>query len=203
MKLYHYNEKPLDILISLYGRGLNSEDKKRLGDYVNETKDPYAYIKNLSFFLEPIPRNLPEILHNEHSFWTSGKELYQHIVDTSVFSRDVPYRLVESPEKTDLIYNKQNWTLAEKNPELATEYKRQITELEKELLLTGRGIYDLVKVASRYKGITEYYKKAYKLHKKFPEDNIISKYAACVPHLMVYTAMDKVKVSKINEFILE
>ena len=35
-------------------------------------------------------------------------------------------------------------------------------------------------------GIEKYFRKAAKLNEKFPEDKINEKYAACVPHLMIY-----------------
>lgn len=203
MKLYHYNVQHLDFLQSLYGRGISDEDKKRLGEWATKTDGPFAYTKNLSFFMEPIPLDLPEILHNEHTFWKSGLTLYEHVVDTKEFVHDIPYRLVEAAEKTDLIFRKQNWDLAENNPELTSFYKSQIADLEKELELEGTGVGNLVRVASRYKGIRNYYKEAYKLYKKFPKDNLISKYAACVPHLMVYPAEAKIKVSRVNEITLK
>lgn len=203
MRLYHYNTKQLDFLQSLYGRGISKEDKTRLGDLATETEGPFAYTKNLSFFMEPIPIDLPKILHNEHAFWSSGRVLFEHIIDTKEFPHDVPYRLVESTEKTDLIFNKQNWELAEGNPELTALYKKQLKDLEQELNLEGTGVSNLIRVASRYKGIRKNYKEAYKIYKRFPEDRLIEKYAACVPHLMVYTAEKKIRVSLVNEVILK
>lgn len=203
MKLYHYNTCQFDYLQSIYGRGITSKDRKRLGDYVNNSEGLYAYVKNLSFFMEPIPLDLPKILHNEHEFWLSGRMLFEHVVDTKDLNPNVPYRLVESTEKTDLIFNKQDWDRAERENELVTLYKTQIAELEEELELTGIGVSKMVKVASRYKNLRKSYQDAYKLYKKHPEDKLFSKYAACVPHLMIYTAKDKVKVESVKEIVLE
>lgn len=203
MKLYHYSQEEYTSLISIYGRGVSEDDKKRLGEWATKVEGPFAYTKSISFFMEPIPVDLPSILHNEHTFWVSGKTLCEHVVDVSALPADVPYRLVEASEKTDLIYRKQNWKIAEKNPELEALYKKQIKELEESLKLEGYGISGLKKLASRYMNIRKSYEELYKLHKKFPEDNLLSKYAALVPHLMVYTADHPVKVNRSYEVTLK
>ena len=192
MKLYHYNTNSLEVLSSTYHRDKQS----------NRTDDPYDYRKNISFFMEPVPRNLASILNHEHKFWKKGITLIEHEIDTSFIENDIYYRLVESTEKTKLIYEKQNWDIVRTNPELREVYIKQIDDLEKKLNLKSKGITNLIKVASKYKGIKKYYEDMYIRHKEHPEDGLMEKYAATVPHLMTYPKAEYIKVLNRKEISL-
>lgn len=186
MLLYHYSENSYPTLKS---RALQSnviaEDEK---DYTN----------HISFFLEPIPLDLPEILEHRHSFWRSGKTLYEHIVDT----KDLPnqdnllFYLTETPEKVDIVFYSQ-LAKNDKDP----KYWEAVNKVKGEF--TGRGVDDLIKMTRNYNsGIADYYRNLVKMDKEFPKDDLLQYYAACVPHLMVYTCMDPVKVRTIRRLKL-
>ena len=185
--LYHYSVERYTELSSLAARGLQKEG------FEAKESDPFAYNKSISFFFEPIPLDLPEILHHEHNFWKKDAELYQYEISTVQLKEETPYVLTEGEEIVDLIYNKQDWSKAEGNPAFISKYKEEIRALELKLKYRGTNIDDLIRVSKKYRtGIRERYKALYELNLKYPEDNLLDKYAATVPHVMIYT--DKLKI---------
>lgn len=197
-KLYHYSNVEREELKSLFAVGKEKEGY----DYVRE--NPLIYTKSISFFLEPIPKDLPSLLKGEHSFWKKGVEFYEHEVSIKDLPKNVPYRLVESIQKTDLIYNKQDWDRVEKEPNLRKQYMEEIKELEESLFFHGNDLGNLQKAIRNAKAdIRRDYINMYKLHKKHPEDNLMSRYASSVPHLMIYVAEIPVKVNNVKLIVLE
>lgn len=185
--LYHYSVERYTELSSLASRGLQKEG------FDSNSSDPYAYNKSISFFFEPIPLDIPEILHNKHKFWVSGTQLYQYEISTSQLKEQTPYLLAEGEEIVDLVYNKQDWSKVEDNPSLISKYKEEIRALELSLGYRGLKLDNLIKASKKYQsGIRERYKALYELNLKYPEDNLLDKYAATVPHVMLYT--DKLKI---------
>lgn len=193
MKLYHYSPIELTELKSRIAQGIKSA-----GDHGIK-----GYASSISFFLEPIPLDIAEILKHEHDFWISGRELYQHEIDSNDLPLNVDFILVETPDKTKLLYDEQDWTKAEGNPELVKQYKQEIEDLENKKGYRGKGRMKLVQVCKPFtKGISKYYQDMYKLHCKYPEDNLIKKYAATVPHLMVYVGRDSIPVTMAKKITL-
>lgn len=193
MKLYHYSATEFSELKSKIAQGI-----KNAGDHGIK-----GYASSISFFLEPIPLDIAEILHHEHDFWVSGRDLYQHEVDSNDLPLDVDFVLTETPDKTKLLYEEQDWSKAEGNPELVKQYKQEIEDLEKKKGYRGKGRLKLVKVCRPFsKNISDHYKQMYKLNAKHPEDNLINKYAACVPHLMIYVGRDAIKISEVKKITL-
>lgn len=180
--LYHYSVERYIELSSLAARGLQKKG------FEAKESDPFAYNKSISFFFEPIPLDLPEILHHKHSFWKSGTSLYQYEIYTSQLDDNTPYVLTESEEVIDLLYNKQDWDKVKGNESLIKQYRKEIQDLETRLKYRGTDISDLIKVSGKYqKGIRDKYKALYELSLKYPNDGLLDKYAACVPHVMIYT----------------
>lgn len=219
MNLYHYNVEKHDNIRSHILQEADKEIEPPSSEesghelaYMKEllsfqkryAPDPYDYKRNVSFFLEPIPRNLPSILHNEHNFWKSGVSLWEYVIDSRDLPKNVPFQLVESNEATELIYRKQDWSNVNDNPALIKKYKQELEQLKIELRLKGEGSTALEVIARKYsKGIANYYAEAYKLHKDNPEDGIMDKYAACVPHLMVYPGVQSVPYKECNPIKLK
>ena len=175
MKFYHYNTEEFDALLSIAIRG-----KGNIGD------NPRAYNRNISLFLEPLPLNVAEIFNNTHSFYRSGLTLVEHVVDSNAIPLDILYSLTESPEKVALLYGSQKWYEGMPD-ELIASNKKEIKDMEEAKGYIGQGRMNMIKACrSVPKGIEKYFRKAAKLNEKFPEDKINEKYAACVPHLMIY-----------------
>ncbi len=180
--LYHYSVERYTELSSLAARGLQKKG------FEAKESDPFAYNKSISFFFEPIPLDLPEILRREHNFWKTGAELYQYEISTVQLKEETPYILTEGEEIVDLIYNKQDWSKVKGDASLISKYKEEIRALELKLKYKGTNIEDLIRVSKKYRtGIRERYKALYELNLKYPEDNLLDKYAATVPHVMIYT----------------
>lgn len=196
MLLYHYSNEEYKELGSL-----NYQKKAKKENGVDKIEN---YSDHISFFLEPIPIDLPDILEGKHNFWKSGQTLYEHIVDTNVFHPDIKYVIVETPEKTHLLYSIQDWSKCEGNPELIKKYKSQIRKMEIRKGYSGEGITSFVKAAKPLShGIKGYYRNMVKLDKENPEDNLMDKYASCVPHVMMYTGMDPIKVKRVKQITLK
>lgn len=195
--LYHYSVERYSELSSLFSRNLEKEG------FESDKNDPFSYNKSISFFLEPIPLDLPKILENKHKFWKSGTKLYEYKISTSQLLEETPYVLVESEEVVDLIYNKQDWDKAKGNPELIKKYKQDIKDLELKLKYRGTKITDFIKVSKKYSsGIKDRYKKLVELDKKYPQDNLLDKYAATVPHVMIYVSSLKIKPISVKQITL-
>lgn len=177
MKLYHYNTSCLDVLSSQVQRGL-----------VKDNGDIWQYGKNLSFFIKELPINLPEVLNNKHKFWTKGAQIWCHVIETDKLPKVINYRVVETPEKTKLLYELQDWSRAEGNPELVSMYMKQIEDMEKTNGYIGRSRNGLVRALNKFSNMNtaDYYKRMSVLNSLYPEDKLMDKYAACVPHLMIY-----------------
>lgn len=219
MNFYHYSIEPYDNLRSKVLQEANktidepsSDEQMHEMAYMKEllmfqkshAPDEYDYQRNISLFLEPVPRNLPSILHDKHQFWKSGVELWEYTIDSRDLPKTIPFRLVESPEVVELLYEKQDWSNAKGNPALVNKYKAEKAQLEIELHLKGKGTTALELIARKYnKGIAGYYAKAYKLHVDNPEDKIIEKYAACVPHLMIYPGVQFVSYKERQQIKLK
>ena len=190
MKFYHYNTEEFDALLSIAIRGK--------GDIGN---NPRAYNRNISLFLEPLPLNVAEIFNNTHEFYRSGLTLIEHVVDSSAIPLDVLYTLTETPEKVALLYGSQQWY--EGMPtELIDANKKEIEDMEIDKGYIGQGRMNIIKACrSVPKGIEKYFRKSAKLHEKFPDDKINEKYAANVPHLIIYPK-DKINVQSTKPITL-
>ncbi len=202
MNFYHYSIEPFDQIKSKILQEANktieppnSDDDGHDLAYMKEllmfqkshAPEAFDYRRSVSMFLEPIPRNLASIFNGEHQFWKPGIELWEYTIDSRDLPKKIPFKLHESPEVIDLIYNKQDWDSAKENPKLVEKYSNDIDRLMFELGLSGEGIAHMEVAARKYnRGIEKYYREAYELHKKYPEDKILQKYASCVPHFMIY-----------------
>lgn len=179
--IYHYSTQKFDTIESLVNRGM-----------VTNNSDAFQYGKNISFFMEPIPENIATLLHHKHAFWKKGTVVWEYVIDLNSLPDDINFYLAESPEKTELIYVKQDWDVAENDPHLIRQFKSEIAETELKLGYRGSGLSKLKRLCGKFStGITEAYKKLYILSSENPEDNLLVKYAATVPHLMLYPKADE------------
>lgn len=195
--LYHYSKEKYNSILSKTAQGYKG----------NQTGE-YVYNDSVSFFLSPIPRNLPDILENQHEFWKSGQELYEYKVTLNAFPEDIKYVLTESEEKTELLYEKQDWDIipsSKNGSKIMARYLQEIREMELEKGYMGEGLSNLVKVCKKYSGrsLVPYYMKVAELHKKYPNDGLMSKYAACVPHLKLYVGKMVINYNSVTKIKLK
>lgn len=182
MKFYHYSKEKYDDIRSQVAQGS-----------VKASDNPKQYGKSVSLFLEKLPLNVAEIFHNTHEFYRSGLDLWEYEVDSNDLPLNIVFTLTETPEKTALLYGSQKWY--EGMPkELIASNKKEIDDMEKAKGYDGVGRINLVKACKSVpRGIEHYFQKTAKLAEKFPDDGLDKKYAASVPHLMIYPGATPIK----------
>lgn len=218
MLFYHYSEHEFPELKSLLAQGRqdNSSQVERDSGFFDKVKinfdqvlrrlgmrDEYSYDRHVSLFLEPIPLDLAKIFKGQHKYWRSGLELFEYTIHLDDLPKDIRFIMEETPDKTRLLYEVQDWGSAKTNPSLVLKFKAEVIELQQENGYIGYGVNALVKVCRHFnKGIRHYYQLSENLAKRFPEDGIQAKYAACVPHLMVYPGYRSIKISETKKVVL-
>lgn len=196
MFLYHYSKDEYPKLKSLNLRKVEDGDK----DF---PADPMHYGNHISFLFEKIPLNLPSKTNNMFSQWQKGSKLFEHVIDTKDLPVDLIYLITETPEKTKLLYETQDWDKTKDNPALIAKYKEEIAVMEKKLNYSGTGRVDFVLNAKKFNsGILKHYVETMNLAKKYPDDGLLDKYAACVPHAMLYVGQTPIKVTTSKQVVL-
>lgn len=192
MKLYHYSKQRYPELKTIERQRYITHQERTLGIAEKEKyQRPGAYFQHVSFLLEPAPLDiLGEIFGKEHHTWAPGNKMYEYIVESSNLGA-FKYELVETPEKTKLFYRKN----------LDTE--AYILEKDKMIKLrdyTGEDNLRLERAALPLVGLA---KNAFK---KLPSFNnwleIKNKYAANVPHVMIYPATGIIGYESIKEVMV-
>lgn len=196
--LYHYSVEKYDNLLTLIARGKEKEG------FDSDVNDPFSYNKSMSFFLEPIPRDLPSLYDNKHHFWKEGVELYEYIIPLSHLKEDTPYIIVETREKTDLIRNKQDWdSITEDTLDIKMKYLKEINELQVKKKYKGMNISSFLKgLRTVPLEIRKDFINAYSYIKKDKDFDLLDKYAAYVPHVMFYVDKQVVKYSSVKKIVL-
>ena len=197
MKLYHYSKDKHDVVQSLQARNEEGTDDRLKLD-VSGILPPYN--TSISFFLNRIPSKLPDILDGKHKFWVPG-DLYEYQIDAKDLPEDIVYNIAETPEWVKTT-DRYDWSKAS-DPKVRKQYMDAIRKWSLSQNLIGEGVKDLITYGSRYNGsVGDYYKQGYKLAKRDDElETFFSKYAAYVPHAMLYHddfKITKFKVQKIT-----
>lgn len=218
MKFYHYSKDQYDDLRSRLAQGKGKlfimDRKPELLANLQGTlavqldkaglRDDFSYDRSISLFLEPIPLDIAQIYKGKHELWQSGEEFVQYEVDITDLPSGISFRLVESPEKTKLLYQTQDWEAAKEDNELIPKYVKEIRDKEKALGYTAHGRENLAKVAGRFNRKTkQYMKKAVEIALEYPEDGGFKKYAACVPHVMIYPGYKPIEYSDVTTITLK
>lgn len=170
MKLYHYSKNEFDSIKTLEQQEKDGDREVTIVDGVKQD-----YKKHISFFFEKAPLDiLGKIFGKEHSAWYPGSELFEYCVDSSMLGK-FSFHLVESPEKTKLYYDS---SLTDK------QYCQKLLQVERERGYIGRGEKYMEEAITPLLGGT---REAFKQLPQRPNwKEIKNKYAATVPHLMVY-----------------
>lgn len=190
MILYHYNVNPLDDI-----RSLKLQNKTSAKEWSEN------YSSSVSFFFEPIPLDLPSIFDGKSKQWISGSKLYEHLIDVDDIEEDIKFHITETPDKTKLLYYKQDWSKVKKGNGLRDKYLQEIEDMEIKKGYRGQGLNNFVKVAQPFKkGIRQHYINASVLAKCEPL--IYDLYAGTIPHVMMFpTKPILVKESKLIKLI--
>jgi hypothetical protein len=192
--LYHYSLVEIDVLRSLRKQGLmNDEEKIKIA---RRTKySPGNYFDHISFFLEPVPLDtIAACFKHTHPFWKSGTELFEHAVDIKKL-KDFKYQIVESPLKT-AIYDHFPETPS-MDEETWDNYQRLVFELQKTAHEVGESNKMLLEIQTALMGKTKEYFERIRFRNDF--ENIRLKYAATVPHVMLYPKTGLVNVDSVRK----
>ena len=201
MKFYHYASEEFEDLRSRLAQGkgklfimdrlpaLLDDLQGALAVQLDKVrlKDEWSYERSISLFLEPVPLDIAGIYKDQHEFWQSGRELVQYEVDLKDLPAGIAWRLVESPEKTKLLYETQDWEATKKDKTLIPQYVKEVKDKEKSMGYVGHGHVSLERITKKFNRKTRrFMEQATEIALQYPEDGGFKKYAACVPHVMIY-----------------
>ena len=200
MKLFHYSVERYGTLKTKEKQGAVTEEDRQKAiqehqDYYNKMgiDRPGFYFEHISFFFERPPlERMSKVFPSGHDFWFKGNRVFEHIVDSSSIG-SFAFEIVEFPEKYDLYYND--------NIDTAT-YIVKLKEATESLGYIGKGnkALELAVVNNKLLNRTGYY---YDLLKSRPNfDKIKNKYAATVPHVMLYPSTGIVRPFKIQQVVI-
>ena len=198
MKLYHYSKDSYKDLRTLeMQKKLTEKEKDELRKFRNKLSPAGEYWEHISFFFDRIPlESIGQMYGPEHKAWAPGTRLKEYVIDT-VKLHKFSYAIVEPPDKTAMLFDD--------NVDTEEYYRRMLLNIEK-YGYHGNSNRELEKASKPFVGKTAQYFKEASKHPKF--DSFKDKYAACVPHVMIYPAggiikydsVVDVKVSEIPAF---
>lgn len=196
MKLYHYSLEPFETILAKWRQGPVPQTAQ-WGDYIDHGGRP-PYERNISLFIEPLPVDtIAAIFNNEHKFYTPGTIVYEHVIDSEQWKDyAIPYRLVETPMIVRLINQFDFYSGKDK----IEKFKIKLNKIEVAKGLGGEDYHQMLKAIKPYIGMTE----GYFHHSRngvYAEENK-EKYAAGVPHLMIYPFSGEVKVESVRRITL-
>lgn len=203
MLIYHYSKELYSRLLTRRANGADQEEITRSEEQAERLKLEAPYIDHISFFFDPIPSVVVEEVFRDvgHATWYKGSTLYEYVIDTRQFQSDVLYRVVESRRKTehmDQFIVKHNWTTDD--PKLLRLWINEIEALQRKWGELGNSRDGLERQCRLNAGCTA---EAFILARSRPDfDDGKYKYAANVPHLMVYPEGGKVAISKTNRVVI-
>jgi hypothetical protein len=197
-KLYHYSANKYDALKTREAQGITDNNHGSSRDNYNKT---------MSLYLEPAPLDILGTIYKKgyNDFWYTGHRIYQY----EVLIKDMPkfsYNIVESPEKTDLYYK---WWFEDEKPDSTyQEFRDKVDILEKKLGYKGDTKEQFIEAASKLfgRGLTRKYYELLPTRPNWPKDeydNIASKYAACVPHVMLEPEGGIVHYHNVKEVVVD
>lgn len=182
MKLYHYSSERYTVL-KTKRKQLKVTEKDRIEAAKNKDLAIGPYYDHISFFFDPIPAKHMGYFFKgvPHEVWRKGAMLYEYVVETDNFN--FGYEIVE----TEADY-RQLITEWPTTPSITKEQIRQfkVNRFQRKLKTneTAKTKENFLKMANPYVGkLLENYKKA---QRRYELDSERMKYAALVPHVMLY-----------------
>jgi hypothetical protein len=194
MKLYHYSNVHYDQLQSRRVTGLPVPKDVRVSD---------DYLDHISFFFDQIPSKLmPEIFYKGHPFWYKGHKLYEHVIEVDDLEDEFNFRVVESARKTALLdefSEEHNWE--SHDPKTYALWKAELFKMQKkhgEIGFTKAAFKAFLKTLPR--DGTRYGYLAARARSDF--DWGYDKYAANVPHVMLYVRTGIIPIKEVFELTI-
>lgn len=175
MKLYHYSKKKYDVLKTLEAQTPVTEKERKNAIVMRKARlnvPPGLYFEHVSFFFDKIEKDHWKFYPPSHDVWFKGNELFEYEVDVSSID-DFKWCIVETPEITAArldvgLSNEEFWKI----------YKE--INLRKYVGHSSKGFEQ---AAKPFIGMTRKYAEI-SVDEPNPENR--AKYAAGVPHVMLY-----------------
>ena len=182
MKLYHYNKTPIDTLKTKRVQGqVSTQEIQEAENYAKLFQLPGSYIDHLSFFFDPIPSVLLGSLYGDfHSIWWNGNTIVEHVIDTEDLDPHLIYRVVESPEKLAYLDSLEQ----REGDEWLINYYVGLNAIQLQNGELGSTRDNLEHQIRVFQGRTAFFYAQAKTRGDWEANKM--KYAACVPHLMLY-----------------
>ena len=174
--VYHYASQQYDVLKTRKAQGLQEPTEMGSGSsQTNREIRPGVYTEHVSFFVEPIPLEIMgHIYGKDHPVWHSGSELFEHKVDMGKV-KSFMYHFVETPEKIAMLFDDG---IDDK------EYYKRLDKVNAEKGYVGSGLSEFSHPYKQFQGQTKRHILRADSFPRWQESRL--KYAACVPHVMVY-----------------
>lgn len=188
MLLYHYSTQLYPFLLTKHQSSKLSS--KEIEEGLEEAKIiclPGPYYDHISFFFDKVPlKIIGNLFKGKNDFWKNGNEIYEYIIDTASLSNNIKYFITETPSQIKKL-DETDWIDSDEFFQQYMKEKKRMAEANNEI---GESRSELEKQIKKYKGKTEaYYIQA---SKRDDFDENITKYAAYVPHVMLYPEHGKV-----------
>lgn len=194
MLLYHYAKQPFVVLKTRKARGEAGLPEVMEDDESSTFRHEIGpYSEHISFLFDPVPLDIIGDLFKRvhHSVWVSGTTIFEHVIDTGHLSK-FKYSIVETP--ADVEFMNKNWP---EGTELTIAAKKRYfvakAALKTKLGDSGEGNSDFEKAAAQFVGST---RAAYITATKNASEESLMRYAANVPHVMLYPERGVVRLLK-------
>lgn len=185
--LYHYSALKYDTLLTRKKQGVS---KPSVVMQTSQEIRPGDYTEHISFFVDPQPLDILSKVYGKHDVWYKGNVLYEHIVNLASVG-DFKYHYVETPEKIQMLFDDSISIL---------EYYSALNKINKTKHYIGSTLREFVYPYLQFKGtVRDYILKA----PSYPNwDSNKHKYAACVPHVMLYPKSGEVPVLSVKQVVV-
>lgn len=203
MYIYHYSSEPRFSIKTKRASGAAVPEEIAKSE-ANAKRHSFigAYVDHISFFCDPIPSTkLPAIYGEDHQAWRNGNVLYEHLVDVSTLEKNIAFTLVESHREWDEFHRfakKNGWT--GDDPELLAKWYKHIKDKRKTWGEEGKDLKLLEKQVRAHSGrlLNDFVDAS--MREDFEEGRM--KYAANVPHLMLYPKDGVIVPEKISKVVM-
>lgn len=190
MKLYHYSTSQFAELQSRRKSGLPIPEVVKTSD---------DYLDHISFFFDPIPSKiLPEIFSKGHPFWFAGHRIYEHVIEVNELDDHIRFHVVESLNKTKLMDEcVEEWNWVDDNPQLLKQWNLLIDHMQ---LKWGEVGETRTKLKEQIRKNVGYTQSCFILAgQRYDFQDGYNKYAANVPHLMLYPDSGIIVIREVYE----
>lgn len=202
MKLFHYSKDLHEVLKTKRAIGLSELEQAKLKDKTLKKYPGRHYFDHISFFFDPIPVDIIGDLYGpDHPVWFNGNSLYEHEISINDPPFHIPFEVVESVNQIhalDIFAVEHNWV--DEDPILLNKWFEHIGREKIKWGEWGDTLPKLILQIKKNKGITRQSFINAVERDDFNENK--RKYAASVPHLMVYPPEGYLPVTKVTKVVI-